>query len=295
MIEIKNLYISYGDKEVLHDVSFGVKENHIHALVGENNAGKTTLMKALAGIYRVDKGEIRYDGEPVFDNPAVKQQIGYMADHNAFLRGYTVKRMIKLYQNMYPAFSTELFEKMNHKLCVNTGSIVQTFSKGTAAKLAFMLALSAGGKYLLLDEPISGVDAESRKYMMDYLISETEKRELAVLISSHNLGELERICDTVTLLGEGKVLKTDDADQILNTFVKVTAIFENGDAIDISEIEGIVETSNVGSIYTIISTKDFDVTKRQLVKIGAVQIDKLPMGLEETSVLYGKCARKHWR
>ncbi|MCR4691472.1 MAG: ATP-binding cassette domain-containing protein, partial [Lachnospiraceae bacterium] len=102
MLEIKNVYKSYDKTEVLHDISFQVQENSIHALVGENNAGKTTLLKTLAGIYRADRGSILYDGEPVFDNPPVKQKIAYVADRGAFLRGYSVRRIIKLYQTMYP-------------------------------------------------------------------------------------------------------------------------------------------------------------------------------------------------
>ena len=290
MLEIRNVYKSYDKTEVLHDISFEVQENSIHALIGENNAGKTTLLKILAGIYRADKGSILYDGELVFDNPAVKQKVAYVADQGAFLRGYSVRRIIKLYQTMYPSFSLDLFEQMNRNLSVDTGSIVQTLSKGTTAKLAFMLALSCGGDYLLLDEPFSGVDAESRRYMMDTLIRETEKRELSVLISSHDLGELEKVCDTITVLKAGRVLKTADTDQVLNTFVKVTAAFEGEAPKDMEDLKGVIEISHVGNIYTVISDMDSEKTEKVLKKYGATQVERIPIGLEEASLLLDRYA-----
>ena len=115
MLEIKNVYKGYDGKEVLKDVSFEVRKGEIHGLIGENSAGKTTLIKCLVGIYKAEKGEILYDGKPVFDQPKVKENIGYVADYNSYLRGYTVGRLVKLYEAMYPDFSMEKFQSMNEK------------------------------------------------------------------------------------------------------------------------------------------------------------------------------------
>lgn len=288
MLEIKNVYKSYEKKEVLRSITFEVHKGEIHGLIGENSAGKTTLIKCLAGIYRTDQGEILYDGEAVFDQPKVKQNIGYVADYNAFLRGYTVKRMVKLYQSMYPEFSIERFERFNKVFDVDTRSVIQTLSKGTTTKLAFMLALASGAEYLLLDEPTSGLDVGSRRSFLDFLVTEVELRNLAVLISSHHLDGLQKICDKATLLKEGAVLTTEDMDQLRQLFVKVQAVFENGAPKAFYERKDFLERRNVGSIYTVVSQQPFDTLKEQLQQMGATLVEPLPVSLEDTFLLANK-------
>lgn len=288
MLEIKNVYKSYEKKEVLKDITFGVHKGEIHGLIGENSAGKTTLIKCLAGIYRTDKGTVLYDGEAVFDAPKVKQNIGYVADHNAFLRGYTVKRMVELYRTMYPAFSKERFDRFNQVFKVDTHGVIQTLSKGTTTKLAFMLALASGAEYLLLDEPTSGLDVESRRSFFDFLVTEVEERNLAVLVSSHHLEGLEKICDSATLVKEGRILTTKDIDQLRQLYVKVQAVFENGAPAEFYEKKDFLERSNVGSIYTVVSSQPFDVLEKQLRKMGAGLVELLPISLEDIFLLANK-------
>jgi len=288
MLEIKHVYKSYDDKEVLSDITFEIHKGEIHGLIGENSAGKTTLIKCLTGIYRTDKGEILYDGQPVFDQPEVKQNIGYVADYNVFLRGYTVKRMVKLYQAMYPNFSTEKFEKLNKIFGVESRDVIQTLSKGTTTKLAFMLALSSGATYLILDEPTSGLDVGSRRNLLEILVSEVEQRNLAVLISSHNLEGLEKICDKATLLKNGEVLATEDMEQMRRTYVKVQVVFENGAPKEFYEKKDILEKSNVGSIYTVVSSQPFDSLSSELKAMGAGLVEQISISLEDTFLLANK-------
>ena len=288
MIEIRNVHKSYDDKEVLRGITFDIHKGEIHGLIGENSAGKTTLIKCLVGIYRADEGEILYDDKPVFDNPEVKQNIGYVADYNVYLRGYTVKRMVRLYQTMYPKFSKKKFEELGRLFGIDQRSLIQTLSKGTTTKLAFMFAISSGAEYLILDEPTSGLDVASRRSLLDVLVSEMETRNLAVLISSHNLEGLEKICDRATLVKDGSVLTTEDMDQMRQTFVKVQAVFENGAPKEFYDQRDFLERSNVGSIYTVVSARSFDALNSALTQMGASLVEQLPVSLEDTFLLANK-------
>lgn len=292
MLEIKNVYKGYDGKEVLKDVSFEVRKGEIHGLIGENSAGKTTLIKCLVGIYKAEKGEILYDGKPVFDQPKVKENIGYVADYNSYLRGYTVGRLVKLYEAMYPDFSMEKFQSMNEKFHLEMKSVVQSLSKGQKTKLAFMLAMSSGATYLILDEPTSGIDVQSRKDMLDILVSEVDERNLAVLVSSHNLEGLEKICDRATLIRNGEVVTTTDVEDFKNAFVKVQAVFPDGAPEAFYNRKGFVERSNVGSIYTVVAPEEFETLQKELTGMGANLVEPLPLSLEDSFLLMNKQKEK---
>ena len=292
MLEIKNVYKGYDGKEVLKNVSFEVRQGEIHGLIGENSAGKTTLIKCLVGIYKTEQGEILYDGKPVFDQPKVKENIGYVADYNSYLRGYTVGRLVKLYEAMYPKFSMEKFQSMNEKFHLEMKSVVQSLSKGQKTKLAFMLAMSCGATYLILDEPTSGMDVQSRKDMLDILVSEVDARNLAVLVSSHNLEGLEKICDRATLIRNGEVVTTTDVEDFKNAFVKVQAVFQDGAPESFYQRKGFVERSNVGSIYTVVAQEEFETLQKELMGMGASLVEPLPLSLEDSFLLMNKQKEK---
>lgn len=292
MLEIKNVYKGYDGKEVLKDVSFQVHKGEIHGLIGENSAGKTTLIKCLVGIYKPEKGEILYDNKAVFDQPEVKENIGYVADYNSYLRGYTVGRLVKLYEAMYPDFSIEKFQSINQKFHLEMKSVVQSLSKGQKTKLAFMLAMACGATYLILDEPTSGMDVQSRKDMLDILVSEVDARNLGVLVSSHNLEGLEKICDRATLIRKGEVVTTTDVEDFKNVFVKVQAVFQDGAPKEFYERKGFIERSNVGSIYTVVAQEDFETLEKELLQMGASLVEPLSLSLEDSFLLLNKQREK---
>lgn len=281
MIEVKNVYKGYNNIPVLKDVSLTVIPGEIHGLIGENSAGKTTLIKCMTGIYRTDAGEIRYDGEPVFDNPKVKERIGYVADYNEYIATNTVKQMVRMYEIFYPKFNVEKFNSWNEIFELPVTKRVHSLSKGQKMRLAFMLETAKEPDYLILDEPTSGLDPVAKANFYNLLVQEVEQREIGVLISSHNLEGLERICDSVTMLHQGVVERQMAMEDMKCELTKLNVVFEGGASKSVYELAQILKISNVGSIYTIV-VKDYDEQfAKQLREAGASLIEPLDISLEE--------------
>ena len=284
MIEVKNVYKGYRKEPVLKDVSLTVVQGEIHGLIGENSAGKTTLIKCMTGIYRTDSGEILYDGEPVFDNPKVKERIGYVADYNEYIGSNTIKQMVKMYQIFYPGFDCEKFNDYNEIFKLPVDMRVHSLSKGQKMRLAFMLELSKEPDYLILDEPTSGLDPVAKANFYNLLVQEVEQREIGVLISSHNLDGLERICDSVTMLHQGVVERQMAMEDMKCELTKLHVVFEGGASKAVYNMPQILRISNVGSIYTLV-VKDYDENlAKDLRKAGASLIEPLDISLEELFV-----------
>lgn len=284
MIEVKNVYKGYRKEPVLKDVSLTVVQGEIHGLIGENSAGKTTLIKCMTGIYRTDSGEILYDGEPVFDNPKVKERIGYVADYNEYIGSNTIKQMVKMYQIFYSGFDCEKFNDYNEIFKLPVDKRVHSLSKGQKMRLAFMLELSKEPDYLILDEPTSGLDPVAKANFYNLLVQEVEQREIGVLISSHNLDGLERICDSVTMLHQGVVERQMAMEDMKCELTKLHVVFEGGASKAVYNMPQILRISNVGSIYTLV-VKDYDENlAKNLRKAGASLIEPLDISLEELFV-----------
>ena len=284
MIEVKNVDKGYNNVPVLKNVSLTVMPGEIHGLIGENSAGKTTLIKCMTGIYRTDAGEIRYDGEPVFDNPKVKERIGYVADYNEYIGTNTIKQMVRMYEIFYPKFNVEKFNSWNEIFEVPVTKRIYSLSKGQKMRLAFMLETAKEPDYLILDEPTSGLDPVAKANFYNLLVQEVEQREIGVLISSHNLEGLERICDSVTMLHQGVVERQMAMEDMKCELTKLNVVFEGGASRTVYNMPQIMRIGNVGSIYTIV-VKDYDESFAQkLRKAGASLIEPLDISLEELFV-----------
>ena len=284
MIEVKNVDKGYNNVPVLKNVSLTVMPGEIHGLIGENSAGKTTLIKCMTGIYRTDAGEIRYDGESVFDNPKVKERIGYVADYNEYIGTNTIKQMVRMYEIFYPKFNVEKFNSWNEIFEVPVTKRIYSLSKGQKMRLAFMLETAKEPDYLILDEPTSGLDPVAKANFYNLLVQEVEQREIGVLISSHNLEGLERICDSVTMLHQGVVERQMAMEDMKCELTKLNVVFEGGASRTVYNMPQIMRISNVGSIYTIV-VKDYDESfAQQLRKAGASLIEPLDISLEELFV-----------
>ena len=284
MIEVKNVDKGYNNVPVLKNVSLTVMPGEIHGLIGENSAGKTTLIKCMTGIYRTDAGEIRYDGEPVFDNPKVKERIGYVADYNEYIGTNTIKQMVRMYEIFYPKFNVEKFNSWNEIFELPVTKRIYSLSKGQKMRLAFMLETAKEPDYLILDEPTSGLDPVAKANFYNLLVQEVEQREIGVLISSHNLEGLERICDSVTMLHQGVVERQMAMEDMKCELTKLNVVFEGGASRTVYNMPQIMRISNVGSIYTIV-VKDYDESFAQkLRKAGASLIEPLDISLEELFV-----------
>ena len=288
MIEIKNVSKCFDEFKALDDVSIGIKKGTIHGLIGENGAGKTTLIQALVGIYTVDKGEILIDGKTVYDNNEVKKEIAYVADRNHFFPNYKIKELIEFFDSIYPTFSRESFDKYNKVLKLGVNRKVKQLSKGMQMRLSLMLNTAIHPKLLVLDEPTSGLDAIVKKDILDILIEEVLESEMTVVISSHHISELEKICDEVTIINHGKVAYQSSIDELKQDIKKLQVVFKEGLPKEINELENVISIENIGSVYYIVTNKYTEEFERKLKSLGAVLVESIGITLEEIFVYTSK-------
>ena len=278
MISIKNVSKYYDKFKAIDNINIDVQKGTIHGLIGENGAGKTTLIHCLTGIYKCDEGTITYDNEPVYDNPKIKSKIGYVADSNSYFPNSKIKDMVEFYKGIYPTFDENRFNELNEIFKLEINKKVKQLSKGMQMRLALMLNLSLHPEALILDEPTSGLDAIAKKQVIDLLISEVTERQCTIIISSHHLGELEKLCDSITMIQNGHILYQNSIDQIKKQIVKLQVIFKQTP--DLSNIDGIINIEQIGSIYYII-TKDARSITDILYKKGAELVEEIGMSLED--------------
>ena len=210
MIEVKNVTKRFGDTFALDGLTMTVPKGAIYGLMGLNGAGKTTIIKHLAGYLQEDKGEITIDGQPVMDNEELKKRVAFIPDDLFFFRGYSMKETAKYFSRIYPAWDQARFEEMASDFQLNTGSNIGKFSKGMKKQAAFCLAMAIRPDYLILDEPVDGLDPIVRHKLWHYIMSDVADREMTVLISSHNAKEMEDVCNYIGIMSRGKMILEGD-------------------------------------------------------------------------------------
>ena len=210
MIEVKNVTKRFGDTFALDGLTMTVPKGAIYGLMGLNGAGKTTIIKHLAGYLQEDKGEITIDGKPVMDNEELKKRVAFIPDDLFFFRGYSMKETAKYFSRIYPAWDQAWFEEMASDFQLNTGSNIGKFSKGMKKQAAFCLAMAIRPDYLILDEPVDGLDPIVRHKLWHYIMSDVADREMTVLISSHNAKEMEDVCNYIGIMSRGKMILEGD-------------------------------------------------------------------------------------
>lgn len=293
MIDVKDLYKGYQQREgyVVKGVSLQVEKGTVHGLIGHNGSGKTTIIKCLTGIYQPDRGEVFIEGEPVYDNPKAKGKIGYVADSNQMFTNYRIRELVKFYNRIFPDFLLEDFEALNRIFNVNPYKKIGQLSKGQQMRVSFMLNMARNPKVLILDEPTSGLDAMAKKDLLDLLVSAVENREMTVLISSHHLSELERVCDSVTMITRGKVQIDNEIDEVTGQIAKYQVVFPEGAPPELYQREDVLDLSNVGSVYTVVlpgASEEFEETMKMK---GAVVVEQMAVGLEESFVYMNRNLR----
>ena len=214
MIKAKGIIKKFGDFNALSDFYINVKKGSIYGLIGPNGAGKTTIINHLTGVYKEDSGKILIDGEPVWENNSLKQRILCINDDWHYFGSFTVKEMAKYYESIYKSFNHKRYEKLGEVLKIEETRQVRRLSKGMKKQVAFRLVLSCMPEILILDEPLDGLDPVMRKKIMNIIISDVYERQMTVLVSSHNLRELEDICDNLGLLHKGGILFESDIDSL---------------------------------------------------------------------------------
>ena len=279
MIEVRSLRKSFDGFTALDGLDISVPDGAVYGLVGPNGAGKSTLIRHLAGILRQDAGEVLYDGEAVFENPAVKAQIAYIPDAVFYYPGASIKDMMLLYRRMYPSFSEERYNKLAPAFGIAPERSFKRLSKGMQKQAAFWLALSLCPKYMLLDEPLDGLDPVMRRQVMKLLLADVAERGTTVLVSSHNLRELEDVCDHVGIMNGGRMLLQRPLSELQDSTVKVQLALP--DDRELPEGLEILHKSVTGRLYQLIVRGTAEEVTNVLAAAQPVFIDVLPLTLEE--------------
>lgn len=226
MINISHVRKTFEGLEAVEKVSIHVNRGSIYGLLGSNGAGKTTLLKILAGIYAYDEGEVTIDGQPVFENPSIRDKIFFIQDHPYFFPQYTVKQMAQFYKSIYSRWDEGRFEELAAIFEIDIHKKIHRFSKGIQRQAAFILALSSRPEVLILDEPMDGLDPVMRKKVKSLLVGEVADREMTILISSHNLREVEDFCDYIGIMHKGRVILEKDLDDLKTDTHKIQVAFK---------------------------------------------------------------------
>ncbi|NLB17774.1 MAG: ABC transporter ATP-binding protein [Syntrophomonadaceae bacterium] len=281
MIEVAYVSKCFAALEALQDVSLSVHKGSIFGLVGSNGAGKTTLLKLLAGIYWPDKGIVKIDGASVFENVAIKERTVFIPDQIYYFGNYTIRDMARFYQRIYPAWDEERFLCLAQVFEIDVNRRVRTLSKGMQRQVAFWLAFAIMPEVMVLDEPLDGLDPVMRQKVKNLIVQEVAQREMTVVISSHNLFEMEDICDYIGILHEGRMLIQRELDDLKADVHKIQVAFSNGMPPGNLETMGLLSHEQRGSVHILIMRGNHQEIMSRLQIFEPLIVDILPLTLEE--------------
>ena len=282
MIEAKAVSKSFDGFLALNHLDMTVPRGSIYGLVGPNGAGKSTILRHLCGVYRPDSGVITIEGQPVYENPAIKERMVVIPDDVYYYGSASVREMMKFYRGMYPTFSMERFEQLTEAFPeVDAKRPIRRMSKGMQKQAAFWLAMSCCPDYLLLDEPVDGLDPVMRRQVWSLLMGDVAERGTTVLVSSHNLRELEDVCDHVGILSHGQVVIERSLSQLQGTTVKLQVAFPDGVQPGLPQGMEVLHQSQLGRVYTYIVRGRADEVQQQVEAIHPLFVEALPLSLEE--------------
>ncbi len=282
MIEVSNVTKRFGSFTALDHVDMHVKKGAVYGLVGPNGAGKSTVIRHITGAYRQDEGEILVDGQVVYENAAVKAGISYIPDDIFYFKQANVKEMMRFYKNMYPTFDQELFLRLEDCFPeVNQKRSIRRLSKGMQKQAAFWLAVSCRPKLLILDEPVDGLDPVMRRQIWTILLSDVAEHGTTVLVSSHNLRELEDVCDHVGIMHHGKVIMEKSLDDLQGSVSKIQAAFEGTELPKFPKDMEILHHAQAGRVHTLIIRGQQEALRDQIASYQPILLDVLPLTLEE--------------
>ncbi len=281
MIQIENVSKKLDTKVVLDKLDWRIADSKVHGLVGPNGSGKSTLLRLIAGIYQADQGSITIESQPVFENPDIKANIMYVADDPFFLHQSTLNDMRDFYQTFYPSFNNDIYDSLLKLFLLDANAKITTFSKGMRRQAALILAFATTPKYLLLDEAFDGLDPVMRLSLKRIISDEIINKQMTVIISSHNIRELEDICDEIVLIQNGIINLGGVVDELHKAFHKYQMAF--------SEVVNESLFSNISyadiminsKFVTLITQKD---NSQELQKLNPLLLEEVAMNLEEIFV-----------
>lgn len=271
----------FGKKLAVDHIEMDITPGTIHGLLGSNGAGKTTLMKIMAGVYKADKGRVTYDGADIFESPKIKNDVILLHDIPFFFKGATLKKMASFYQAMYTNWSSERFVQLSQHFGLNPNTQLNQLSKGMKRQASFILAFSSRPKVLLLDEPFDGLDPIMRRQVKNIMMQDIANHKMTVIASSHNLREMEDLCDSVSIMHHGKVLFNQDLSEIRGSHCKLQIAFKTLPDNKFYEDLNVVHSSQKGRIITCIIKGNLSNVEERVSRYNPLMYDILPLTLEE--------------
>ena len=284
MLELKDFSLEYGENKILENINFSLEKGKVLGIVGPSGVGKTSLIKGIVGIYKGTSGKLLYDGEEVYDNYKIKEKIAYVPDeHNSFYL-ITLREIIKFYKSIYNKFDEEKFYKINKIFKIPLNKRFLQLSKGMKMRVNLMVAFSLNAELLILDEPTSGLDPILKEKVLKMIVEEVANGDKSVIVSSHNLMELERICNDVLILNEGKIEYYNSLENIKRNVKKIQVAFDMPVYIEDLSFEGIFNINQVGRVFTIVIENNDDSFKEHINKFKPLFIEEIDLSLEEVFI-----------
>ena len=279
MIEVRELVKNFETTRALDGLDLTVPQGAVYGLVGPNGAGKSTLIRHLAGIYRQDEGTVRIDGQPVFENPDVKSRIAYIPDEIPYWPQATVGDMRRFYAALWPRFDGACYDSLRASFDLEEDSLMRRLSKGQQKLAAFRFALALRPDLVILDEPVDGLDPRNRRNIWGLLLADVAERGTTVLVSSHNLRELEDVCDHVGIMNAGRMRIERSLSELQEGIVKVQLVLpEEG---SLPQDLDILHRSSTGRLQQLILRGSAAEAQERLAACGPVFLELLPLTLEE--------------
>ena len=275
MLELKHVTKTFGSFKALDDLTLTVPKGAVYGLVGPNGAGKSTAIRLMTGVYRSDCGSVTIGGQKVYENPDVKETIGYIPDDIFYFTSATLEDMRRFYAGMYPKFDNALFERLKEIFRLPEKTPIRRYSKGMQKQAAFQLTLCCRPEVLILDEPVDGLDPVMRRQVMSLILSDVAERGTTVLISSHNLRELEDVCDHVGIMDHGRMLLEKSLADMQGMTHKLQIVGESPEGLDI------LHESSSGRLKTLIVRGQAWEIREKAENAKPVYFDVLPLSLEE--------------
>ena len=281
MLEAKNVVKTFDGFRALDGLTMTAPKGAVYGLVGPNGAGKSTIIRHLAGIYRQDSGEVLLDGQPVYESPAVKRRMTVIGDDWYYFPQANIREMARFFAGMYPAFSWERYEKLKQVFPLDEKMMLRRMSKGMQKQAAFWLTVCCMPEYLILDEPVDGLDPVMRRQVWSLLLGDVAERGTTVLVSSHNLRELEDVCDHVGILNKGRVLLERSLSDLQDNTVKLQVAYQGVTEPVLPAELNILHRSHVGRVYTYIVRGSSEEILRRMQITDPVLLESIPLTLEE--------------
>ena len=281
MLEVKNAVKTFDGFRALDGLTMTVPKGAVYGLVGPNGAGKSTIIRHLAGIYRQDSGGVLLDSQPVYENTEAKRRMAVIGDDWYYFPQAGIKEMAKFYAGIYPAFSWERYEKLKQVFPLDEKMMLRRMSKGMQKQAAFWLTVCCMPEYLILDEPVDGLDPVMRRQVWSLLLGDVAERGTTVLVSSHNLRELEDVCDHVGILNHGKVLLERSLSDLQDNTVKLQVAYQGVTEPVLPAELNILHRSHVGRVYTYIVRGSSQEILRRMQITEPVLLESIPLTLEE--------------